>query len=101
MIGWTTVEHRGDAVALARGVIKAGLAACAQVSGPITSVYRWKEAVEETEEFRVTLKFRASIETDLAAWIDEHHPYDTPQWVAVTADAVAEKYLNWAEGNST
>jgi periplasmic divalent cation tolerance protein len=29
------------------------------------------------------------------------HPYDTPEWIAVQADRVGEKYLSWAEANTS
>jgi periplasmic divalent cation tolerance protein len=29
------------------------------------------------------------------------HPYDTPEWLVVRAERVAEKYLSWAQANSS
>ncbi|RME72031.1 MAG: divalent-cation tolerance protein CutA [Verrucomicrobia bacterium] len=101
MIGWTTCETREDALRLARGLVEAKLAACAQISGPLTSVYRWDGRIEAAEEYRLTVKFPARAEPSIRAWLETHHPYEVPQWVAVTATAVSEKYLNWAEGDST
>ncbi len=101
MIGWTTTASRADAERLARGLVEAGLGACAQVSGPISSVYRWEGKVEEAEEFRLTVKFAAGRADEIAAWIAHHHGYDTPQWVTVRADAVMEKYLKWVLDDPT
>jgi periplasmic divalent cation tolerance protein len=99
MIGWTTTATRADAERLARGVVEAGLAACAQVSGPVTSFYRWENKLEQAEEFRIAVKFAAARSGALEEWLSDHHPYDTPQWVAVRADAAAEKYLKWVIEN--
>lgn len=101
MVGWTTTATRDDALRLAQGLIGSDLAACAQVDGPITSVYRWEGRVEESAEFRVTVKFLRAREPAVQAWLTAHHPYETPQWICVAADAVAKNYLNWAGGNST
>ena len=38
---------------IARLVIARGVAACAQVSGPIWSVFRWKTQSEEQEEWKI------------------------------------------------
>lgn len=95
MIGWTTTATREDAERLARGLVAAGLAACAQVSGPITSFYHWQDKLEQAQEFRVTVKFLAAREKAVAAWLEAHHPYDTPAWIAVQIDAAMEKYLKW------
>lgn len=95
MIGWTTTDRRDVAERLARGLVEAGLAACVQVSGPIVSTYRWEGRLETAEEFRLAVKFAASRADDVAQWLAANHPYDTPQWVAVRAAAVGEKYLKW------
>lgn len=39
----TTTDDPEKAQALARGAVEARAAACAQIAGPVTSVYRWKE----------------------------------------------------------
>jgi periplasmic divalent cation tolerance protein len=94
-VGWTTLPTREQAEALARAAVEARLVACAQVEGPIASHYRWEGALERSEEYRVTLKFLEEEEEALATWIGANHPYQTPQWVAVQAKAVGEKYLKW------
>ena len=101
LIGWTTVENRAQAQNLAGRLIDAQLAVCVQIDGPITSVYRWLGKTAESTEFRLTIKLLSSQAEPLAAWLSEHHPYDTPQWIAVPAKHVAEKYLSWAEANSS
>ena len=42
----TTTEKREDADRIARTLVERRLAACVQIVGPITSVYRWKGKVE-------------------------------------------------------
>lgn len=100
-VGWTTVANLDDAKRLASGLVEHRLAACVQIDGPVTSFYRWAGATERAEEFRLWIKFvddaRAAVET----WLWAHHPYETPEWIVVRADHVAEKYLSWAQANST
>jgi periplasmic divalent cation tolerance protein len=101
LIGWTTVSTRPEAEVLARGLVGARLAACAQIDGPLTSVYEWRGRVEQAEEFRLCVKFVPERAAEIEAWLRAHHPYDTPEWVAVRAAQVAEKYLSWARAGST
>ncbi len=96
-IGWTTVANKEDAERLARAVVEEKLAVCAQVDGPIVSLYQWEGEVRRDEEFRVAIKFLSANSEALEAWINEHHPYDTPQWLAVTAERVSPAYRRWAE----
>ncbi|GGY31846.1 divalent-cation tolerance protein CutA [Streptomyces omiyaensis] len=93
----TTTDSRAKAEALARGAVEARLAACAQVSGPVTSVYHWKSAVETAEEWRVDLKTTegryAALETHLLA----AHDYETPELLATPVVRGSAAYLEWLE----
>ena len=100
-IAWTTVAERADADRLAAEVVRLGLAACAQVDGPIVSHFRWEGRLERAEEFRLCFKFVDTQLAPLTAHVSAHHPYETPEWVVVRAEHVGEKYLSWAEANSS
>jgi len=101
LLGWTTVARRVDADRLAAEAIAHGLAACVQVEGPIVSHYRWEGKNEQTEEFRLCFKFLPRTAEALEKRILSAHPYDAPEWIIVRAEHVSEKYLSWAEANSS
>jgi periplasmic divalent cation tolerance protein len=100
-IGWTTVAHREDAERLAADAVARGLAVCVQIEGPVTSHYCWAGKDLREEEFRLCFKFLESRAVDLDLWLHGVHPYNTPEWVAVRAQHVGEKYLSWARSNPT
>lgn len=100
-IAWTTVGSRDDGERLAADAVRLGLAACVQIDGPVVSFYRWEGKIERAEEFRLTFKCTAANLAALESSVLGAHPYATPEWVAVSADRVAEKYLSWARANST
>lgn len=97
-IGWTTLPSREEADRLAAGAVEAGLAACAQVDGPIRSHFTWEGQLQSEDEWRVTLKHAASQADNLQAWILARHPHAVAQWVAVEAAAVAPAYRAWVLG---
>lgn len=100
-IAWTTVAQRADADRLAADAVARHLAVCVQIEGPVTSHYRWQGQTEKAEEFRLTFKCCPAQLPALEAHVLAQHPYDTPEWLAVRADRVGEKYLSWAEANSS
>ena len=100
-IAWTSVEKREDAERLARLAIEHRLAACVQIDGPATSVYRWKGKLETAQEWRLTFKCAADRLEALETRIIHDHTYETPEWIAVRAEHVGEKYLNWAIEDSS
>jgi len=72
-----------------------------QIDGPIVSFYRWEGKIERAEEYRLCLKCVTATLPALEQHVLAHHPYATPEWLVVPAERVAEKYLSWAEANST
>ena len=93
-VGCTTLETRQQALDLGRKLVALDLVACAQVVGPVTSVYRWEGKIEESEEWELRLKYASQNEDGLRRHIGEKHPYDEPQWVSWEADA-SEGYAKW------
>lgn len=92
---WVTVPNRALGRSLGRQAVEAGLAACAQVSGPLESIYRWQGAVESAREWLLVLKTRTRCLTALEALVLAHHPYDTPQFIALPLLGGSQKYLAW------
>jgi periplasmic divalent cation tolerance protein len=99
LIVTTTIDNEEAAQAIARSSVERRLAACAQVSGPILSVYRWQGAVETAREWVITFKTTQAKGSDLATHIRSEHPYETPEIVAVeiTASGSNPDYLRWIE----
>lgn len=95
MVGWTTVDSADGAKQLARDLVESGLVACAQITPGVTSVYQWEDKLECSDEWRLTLKFSSEKANALKLWLGLHHPYETPQWVAVKADDSIQEYARW------
>jgi periplasmic divalent cation tolerance protein len=96
----TTIDSRAGALHLARAAVDARMAACAQVVGPIVSVYRWEGQVEEAEEFLLLLKTPLSRRDTLTEFLRANHPYDTPEITAVPSSFTDDRYLAWAEAET-
>ena len=101
LIAWTTVANRADADRLAAGAVAAGLAVCVQIDGPIVSHYHWEGRAERAEEFRLTFKLLPAHVVALEKHVLATHPYAIPEWIVVRAEHVGEKYLSWADPNSS
>ncbi len=71
------------------------LAACAQISGPITSTYWWDGQVEEATEWVCTLKSTAGLYEKVEAAIRELHPYDLPEIIAINVEKTLPAYADW------
>jgi periplasmic divalent cation tolerance protein len=93
----TTVGSMADAQALARRIVERRLAACVQVEEGLQSFYRWQGRLCEEPEVRVTIKTLPACAEALQGLFGEAHPYDVPQFLAVTMRA-SPAYHEWACG---
>ena len=84
----TTTDSRAEAMELAHDAVEARLAACAQVAGPIASVYWWEESLERAEEWLIILKLPAE-------FLTERHSYDEPEITATPIVTGSPAYLTW------
>ncbi|OLT28604.1 divalent cation transporter [Nocardiopsis sp. CNR-923] len=91
----TTVDGRERAERVARSLIEHRLAACTQVSGPITSFYRWEGEAHVDEEWLVVATTSADRVDALVAHVARIHPYDVPEVVAVPVIGGNTAYLEW------
>ncbi|MFD6274161.1 divalent-cation tolerance protein CutA [Streptomyces sp. NPDC060209] len=96
----TTTDSEEKAHTLARGAVEARLAACAQISAPVTSVYRWEGAVETGEERQVLFKTTAERYDELEAHLVAAHDYGTPEIIAVPVVRGSDRYLAWVSAET-
>ncbi len=91
----TTWPTEADAERAAETVVAERLAACAQVTGPIRSVFRWEGKVDRATEWYCHLKTTADRFPALETRLRALHPYDVPEIVAVPLVAGSHAYLAW------
>ena len=94
----TTVANRKEARTLARALVEAKLAACAQITR-IESIYPWKGAIEHGKEYRVLFKTLDDLYPAVERAIRELHSYELPAIHAVAFAHVSPGYAAWIEEN--
>ena len=96
IIAATTFSSEEKALECSREMIGKGLASCAQVNGPIKSIYKWENKICEENEWTVELKTSQSKIKELKESILLNHEYDVPQWIYHKA-AASTNYSRWIE----
>lgn len=91
----STTDTEEAARALATSAIEARLGACAQVVGPITSVFHWAGEVQAEREWRVEIKTTADRVAALTTHIAAHHTYAVPEIIATPITGGSAEYLAW------
>ena len=97
----TTTETETDAQTIARAVVEKRLAGCAQIVGPITSVFWWQGQIEMAEEWLCVIKSRCDLYAALEQSILAVHPYDVPEILAIPVTAGSKGYLEWLDSETS
>lgn len=93
----TTIGSHKEATELARKLLQKRLIGCAQIEGPINSLYWWKEEIEQDEEYRLVMKSRRALWEELTEVIESQHPYETPEIIGTATPLVSRGYGQWLE----
>jgi periplasmic divalent cation tolerance protein len=91
----TTTEARGDAEKLAELLLQRRLVACAQISGPISSHYRWQGELRQSEEFTLRVKTTEKLAETVMEAIVNNHPYQLPEVVGKVITLSSGAYREW------
>lgn len=91
-----TCGSAGEATKIARAVVAKRLAACANIfSGPVESIYRWKDDVEKAREILMVIKSSAKRFAALEREIRRLHSYEVPEIIALRIESGSRGYLEW------
>lgn len=99
-MAYVTAPNRATARKIARVVVDARLAACANLV-PIESMYWWRGRVEDAREVLVVFKTRRALAAKLAEAVRRHHPYVVPCVVTYAMDDGLPEYLAWIDDETT
>ena len=94
----TTTATHDEAEIIARALVEERLAACTQIVGPITSIYRWEGQIETSQEYQCWAKSRVELFAQIEAAIHRLHPYQVPEILAIPVLEGSDDYLKWLEG---
>lgn len=97
MVVLVTAGSRDEAARIGTALVTERLAACANVVGPIRSIYRWQGVVEDAEEWQVVLKARAADFGALEARVRALHSYEVPEVLALPVYGGSAAYLAWLD----
>lgn len=87
------------AESLVRRLVQEGVVVCGNIIPGITSIYRWKEAVEHEEESLIVFKTTVTGARRLVERVPELHPYEVPEVLVLPVEDGYLPYLDWVSDN--
>jgi periplasmic divalent cation tolerance protein len=95
----STAPTKEEAATLASELVGRRLAACVNIVGPISSVYRWQGEVENSEEFLLMIKSTEECSPAIQQTLVELHSYKVPELICLPIEGGLESYMSWIAAN--
>jgi periplasmic divalent cation tolerance protein len=95
LIVFSTAPNDEVAEALAEFLVAERLAACVNLVDGIRSIYRWQGEVHRDSEVLLIVKSSRDLLEPLVETLQNRHPYDCPEIVAVPIVGGSGDYLAW------
>ena len=94
LLALSTAPDETCARDLARALVERRIAGCVNWM-PVRSAYRWEGAVQEEGEVLLLIKTDRARLNELRRTLDELHPYELPELIAVPIGEGSAAYLRW------
>ncbi len=95
VVAMTTTNTEREAKALAARIVQDRLAACVQIVPKIHSVYEWKGAIHDDQEYLLLIKTREALAAKLQHLLEEEHSYEVPEFLVLPVLGGSDNYLEW------
>ena len=91
----TTAGSADEARLIAEALVDRKLAACVNILPKITSIYRWRGKVEESDEWMLWIKTTQALFERVRDAIKELHSYEVPECICLAIEDGSEEYMGW------
>jgi periplasmic divalent cation tolerance protein len=91
----TTCPNEEVAKKIAQHLVSRKLAACVNIVPNVTSVYSWQNEIHCDNEVQLLIKTAEILFAELSKEINQLHPYDVVEIIALNIQQGDKHYLNW------
>jgi periplasmic divalent cation tolerance protein len=96
-----TAPSAEEAARIAEPLVSERLAACVNIVGGVTSIYRWQGEVTRDNETLMIVKTTDERYDELERRVKELHSYTTPEVIAIKIERGSPDYLHWLRESTT
>ncbi len=95
-IVYITAGDMEEARKIGRKLVEEKLAACVNIF-PITSIFRWKDNIDESQEFGIIAKTKTQKVKEIEKRVKELHSYEVPCVVSFRINEGSADYFKWID----
>ena len=94
---YMTAGSSEEAKSIGQILVRQNLAACVNLLENMTSIYKWEEKLEESQEVIMIAKTRKSLMPKLIEKVNSIHSYDCPCILELPVQGGNSDFLSWIE----
>jgi periplasmic divalent cation tolerance protein len=95
VVVFMTASDKKEALKIVRRLLDERLIACANIVGPVSSLFWWEGKIDEASEFLVIMKSRKDLFKRLSERVKETHSYEVPEVLELPITEGLPSYLEW------
>ena len=92
---YVTTSNKNEANIIAKTTVRENLAACANILGKVTSVFRWENSIQNDDEYALILKTSEKNLEKITSRIKHLHSYSCPCIIGLKIEYGNADFLNW------
>ena len=92
-----TTANKQEAEKIANHLLNDKLIACANIFGPVTSLFQWSGNVNHAEEYLMVMKSKKDLFERLTEAVKTIHSYEVPEILAFQVTDGSRTYLDWLQ----
>lgn len=90
-----TTASKQEAEKIAQHLLNGRLIACANIIGPVSSLFHWSGKTERAEEYLIFMKSRKDLFGKLSETVKALHSYEVPEIIVLPIVGGSQAYLDW------
>ncbi|KAL0882144.1 hypothetical protein ABMA27_000703 [Loxostege sticticalis] len=94
-VAYVTVPSIEVGKTIGHGLVKNKLAACVNIIPQVTSIYEWKNEINEDNEALLMIKTRTTQVDKLTDFVRSNHPYEVCEVISLPIKNGNPPYLKW------
>ena len=80
-------------------LLSLNLSPCIQISNKANSIYKWKNSIENSSEYILTIKTIDKYASKCYKIINEKHNYEIPEIIEINFSILNKQYKKWFDEN--
>jgi len=92
-----TTSSREEAEKIAKILLEERLVACANIIGPMHSLFWWQGKIDEAKEHLILMKTRKDLFGKVSERVKTLHSYQVPEIIATPIIEGSKDYLKWLD----